>query len=62
MSDSTFYSDRAGQARPRVSQEVSANARLGLLALIQARIRDGSLARAFPAPRLPGRTEPHHWD
>jgi hypothetical protein len=48
VSDSTFYSDRVGHARPRVSEEVSPNAWPGLVALIQARILDGSLARAFP--------------
>jgi hypothetical protein len=48
MSDGTFYSDRAGRARPRVNEEVSANAWPGLVALVQARIGDGSLARAFP--------------
>jgi hypothetical protein len=44
----TFYSDRAGRVRPRVNEEVTENAWPGLVALIQARIRDGSLARAFP--------------
>lgn len=48
MSDSPFYSDRTGRARPRVKEEVSASAWPGLVALIRARIRDGSLARAFP--------------
>jgi hypothetical protein len=48
VSDSTFYSDRTGQAVPRVSEDVSPNAWQGLTALIQARVRDGSLARAFP--------------
>jgi hypothetical protein len=48
VSNSTFYSDRAGAAIPRVSEDVSANAWRGIAALIQARIRDGSLARAFP--------------
>lgn len=48
MSDSTFYSDRVGHAKPRVNEEVTANAWPGLVALIEARIRDGSLACAFP--------------
>jgi hypothetical protein len=53
MSGSTFYSDRAGRARPRVNEEVSAGAWPGLVALIQARIRDGSLALAFPRHDCP---------
>lgn len=53
MSGSTFYSDRAGRARPRVNEEVSANAWPGLVALIQARVRDGSLALAFPRHDCP---------
>jgi len=53
MSGSTFYSDRVGRARPRVNEEVSANAWPGLVALIQARIRDGSLALAFPRRDCP---------
>ena len=53
MSGSTFYSDRVGRARPRVNEEVSANAWPGLVALIQARIRDGSLALAFPRHDCP---------
>ena len=53
MSGSTFYSDRAGRARPRVAEEVSANAWPGLVALIQARVRDGSLALAFPRHDCP---------
>jgi hypothetical protein len=47
MSDSTFYSDRIGRGVPRVSEEVSPNAWKGVVALIHARIRDGSLARDF---------------
>ena len=53
MSGSTFYSDRVGRARPRVNEEVSANAWPGLVALIQARVRDGSLALAFPRRDCP---------
>jgi hypothetical protein len=53
MSGSTFYSDRVGRARPRINEEVPANAWPGLVALIQARIRDGSLARAFPRHACP---------
>jgi hypothetical protein len=48
-----FHSDRVGRARPRVHEEVSANAWPGLVALIQARIRDGSLAHAFPRRACP---------
>jgi hypothetical protein len=48
MSEHTFYSDRVGQAGPRVIEEVTANAWPGLVALIEVRIRDGSLACAFP--------------
>lgn len=48
MSNNTFYSDRAGRARPRINEEVPANVWPGLVALVQSRIRDGSLARAFP--------------
>jgi hypothetical protein len=48
VSDSTFYSDRIGRAAPRVSENVSPNAWRGLTALIRTRVRDGSLARAFP--------------
>lgn len=48
VSDNAFFSDRTGPAVPRVSEEISANAWRGLTALIQARIRDGALARAFP--------------
>ena len=53
MSGSTFYSDRVGRARPRVNEEVSANVWPGLVALIQARVRDGSLALAFPRHDCP---------
>jgi hypothetical protein len=48
VSDSTFYSDRTGQAALRVSEDVSPNTWQGIAALIHARVRDGSLARAFP--------------
>jgi hypothetical protein len=53
MSGSTLYSDRVGRARPRINEEVPANAWPGLVALIQARIRDGSLACAFPRHDCP---------
>ncbi len=48
MSDSTFYFDRTGQAALRVSEDVSPNTWQGIAGLIHARVRDGSLARAFP--------------
>jgi hypothetical protein len=48
VSDSVFFSDRTGQPVPRVSEEITANVWRGLVALIEARISDGSLARAFP--------------
>lgn len=48
MSDSAFFSDRTGQPVPRVSEEITANVWRGLVALIEARIDDGSLARDFP--------------
>ncbi|MEV0534734.1 hypothetical protein [Kitasatospora sp. NPDC050463] len=48
MTDSTFYSDRTGHTVPRVDEELSASVWRGLAALIQRRIKDGSLARAFP--------------
>ncbi|WKX19346.1 hypothetical protein [Streptomyces sp. HUAS CX7] len=58
MTESAFYSDRAGLGKARVSETVSAEAWAGLTALIQQRIDDGSLARAFPlytCPDDPGR-------
>jgi hypothetical protein len=48
VSDSAFFSDRTGQAVPRVGEEVTANAWRGLVALIEGRVGDGSLARDFP--------------
>lgn len=48
MSDSAFFSDRTGQPVPRVGEEITADAWRGLVALIEARISDGSLARDFP--------------
>ncbi|MGV9270271.1 hypothetical protein ACWDRR_37155 [Kitasatospora sp. NPDC003701] len=48
MTDSAFYSDRAGYSVPRVHEEISAPVWRGLAALIQRRVKDGSLARAFP--------------
>ncbi|MEV3925870.1 hypothetical protein [Actinomadura coerulea] len=48
MSYDAFYSDRQGRAVPRVSEVVSANVWPGLRALIESRVRDGSLARTFP--------------
>lgn len=53
VSNNTFFSDRAGRARPRINEEVPANVWPGLLALVQSRIRDGSLARAFPQRDCP---------
>ncbi|MET9580749.1 hypothetical protein ABZY30_35240 [Streptomyces massasporeus] len=58
MTESAFYSDRAGLGKARVSETISAEAWAGLTALIQQRINDGSLARAFPlyaCPDDPGR-------
>ncbi|MFJ4010888.1 hypothetical protein [Streptomyces sp. NPDC090026] len=58
MTESAFYSDRAGLGRARVSETISAEAWAGLTALIQQRIDDGALARAFPlyaCPDDPGR-------
>jgi hypothetical protein len=48
VSDSAFFSDRTGQPVPRISEEINANAWRGLVALIEGRIGDGSLARDFP--------------
>lgn len=48
MSESAFFSDRTGQPVPRVGEEITANAWRGLVALIEGRIGDGSLARDFP--------------
>jgi hypothetical protein len=48
VSDSAFFSDRTGEPVPRVGEEITANAWRGLVALIQGRIGDGSLARDFP--------------
>ncbi|MFF3671996.1 hypothetical protein [Microtetraspora malaysiensis] len=48
MADGTFYSDRAGQAKERISEDISERAWAGLTTLIRQRINDGSLARAFP--------------
>ena len=47
VSDSTFFSDRAGQPVPRVSEEITTNVWRGLVALIESRLGDGSLARDF---------------
>ncbi len=44
----TFYSDRAGQARPRISEDISGDVWTGLITLIRQRVNDGSLARSFP--------------
>ncbi|MFI6360847.1 hypothetical protein ACIBJF_52100 [Streptomyces sp. NPDC050743] len=48
MTESTFYSDRVGQGRPRVNEIITTEAWAGITVLIQQRINDGSLARAFP--------------
>ncbi|MEU7514524.1 hypothetical protein AB0B13_21425 [Streptomyces sp. NPDC042898] len=58
MTESVFYSDRAGQGIPRVNEIVSTGVWVGVTILIQQRINDGSLARAFPqydCPDDPGR-------
>ncbi len=58
MPDSAFYSDRIGQSRPRTSEQISAAVWRGIAVLIQQRLDDGSLARAFPeynCPDDPGR-------
>lgn len=58
MTESVFYSDRAGRGKPRVSETVSTEAWAGLTVLIQQRVNDGSLARSFPrydCPDDPGR-------
>ncbi|MGV9324096.1 hypothetical protein [Streptosporangium sandarakinum] len=58
MPDNAFYSDRVGQSRPRTSEEITAAAWRGIAGLIQRRLDDGSLARAFPeynCPDDPGR-------
>jgi hypothetical protein len=46
--DNPFYTDRIGQTLPRTSEEVSSLAWRGIAVLIQQRLDDGSLARAFP--------------
>jgi hypothetical protein len=59
VTESVFYSDRVGRGKSRVSEIVSAEAWAGLTDLIQQRINDGSLARAFPryaCPDDPGRS------
>ncbi|WP_407110760.1 hypothetical protein ACE1N8_18875 [Streptomyces sp. DSM 116494] len=58
MTESAFYSDRIGHSAPRVRETISDETWAGLAALIQQRINDGSLARAFPlyaCPDDPGR-------
>ncbi|MGW2100010.1 hypothetical protein ACWCPX_20270 [Streptomyces olivaceoviridis] len=58
MTESTFYSDRAGLGKARVIETITAEVWAGLTTLIQQRIDDGSLARAFPlyaCPDDPGR-------
>ncbi|WP_327044811.1 hypothetical protein OG320_24125 [Microbispora sp. NBC_01189] len=58
MPDNAFYSDRIGQSLSRTSEEMSAPAWRGMTVLIQQRLDDGSLARAFPeynCPDDPGR-------
>ncbi|MGI5487725.1 hypothetical protein [Microtetraspora malaysiensis] len=58
MPDNAFYSDRIGQSLPRTREEISALAWRGIAVLIQQRLDDGSLARAFPeynCPDDPGR-------
>lgn len=46
--EDTFYSDRAGQARPRTSEDISAAVWAGLTSLIRRKIADGSLAHDYP--------------
>lgn len=53
VSESPFYSDRAGSPVARVSEEISTNAWRGLVALLRGWIGDGSLARAFPLHECP---------
>lgn len=58
MTESDFYSDNVGRGKPRVSEIISIEAWSGLTSLIQQRVNDGSLARAFPqytCPEDPGR-------
>lgn len=58
MTESVFYSDRAGRGKPRISEIISTEAWAGLTDLILQRINDGALARAFPqygCPDDPGR-------
>ncbi|MEU6015093.1 hypothetical protein ABZ826_13890 [Streptomyces sp. NPDC047515] len=49
MTASDFYSDRLGQGKPRVSEDVSPAAWGGVVALIRRLIGNGSLACDFPA-------------
>ncbi|MEU3543379.1 hypothetical protein [Streptomyces paromomycinus] len=49
MTPSDFYSDRLGQGKPRVSEEVSPAAWGGVVALIHRLIGNGFLACDFPA-------------
>jgi hypothetical protein len=48
MPDNAFYTDRIDQVAPRTSEEISRPAWRGIVVLIQQRLDDGSLARAFP--------------
>ncbi|MGV9248081.1 hypothetical protein [Streptomyces sp. NPDC003710] len=48
MTEGVFYSDRVGLGKPRVSEIIFNEVWAGMTALIQQRINDGSLARAFP--------------
>jgi hypothetical protein len=48
VADSPFYSDRVGMSVPRVGEEITKRAWKGLVTLIQQRVHDGSLAKAFP--------------
>jgi len=43
-----FFSDREGEARPRTQEEITDAAWSGIVALVNRRFEDGSLARNFP--------------
>lgn len=43
-----FFSDREGEVRPRTHNEITDDAWRGIVALVNRRFDDGSLAREFP--------------
>ncbi len=43
-----FFSDREGEARPRTHEEITDASWRGIVALVNRRFEDGSLARDFP--------------